>query len=197
MDNRPLWVIKVDTALKRVRDGYREAGEAIDDAMRSDPTLTQVLVAEALGKSTAWVSMLRKWHRDGCEPADGPFAAEIAARREKAKENEIQTSESELGQLWLFGEEHGGSSDYVPGQAEATLSALGLLAACRTLKAAVAKLGSNTLMLVFRSSADEKRRATLEKLAAELRQSLSAGNCALDEVRATLKKLPLDTNKAA
>lgn len=206
MDNRPLWAIKVATALGRIRDdyseveaalgrvreGYREVAETIEDARRADPTLEQVIVAQHIGKSTTWVSRLLKWHKDGCK-SESPFGDEIAARRKAAKlENAIATSqfegdptirEEDLGQLRL----QGGRSDYVPGRAEATLRAFSLIGACQALIKAAAGVRRKTLMLV-RSSDDDKRIFTLEKLATELEHSITTSEAVLSEVRSALKK---------
>jgi hypothetical protein len=212
MDNRPLWVIKIDDALGRILDTYHEVEAAlgrvrgcyseiavtINDAMRDDPTLEQAMVAEAIGKSPAWVSRTLKWYREGCK-SESPFGEEIAARRKAAKlENTIATSQSEeqmtvssedMGQLWLYDEQHGGCSDHVQGRAAATLKALGLLAACQALTKAANGLRRKTLVLV-RPSDHNKSLFTLTKLAAELEQLISASDSALIEVRAALKKKP-------
>ena len=78
--------------------------------------------------------------------------------------------------------------DYLPGRAEATLRAMSLMAACQQLNRA-ARLDRQALMLV-RSSADDKRVFTLEKLTDDLTRSIAAGTQALNEVLAALKGMP-------
>lgn len=156
--------------------------------------LARCRLAQHIGKSATWVSRLLKWHKEGCK-SESPFGEEIAARRKAAKlENTIATSqfegkptvsEEDLGQLCL----QGGRSDYMQGRAEATLRALSLLGACQALIKAATGVRRKTLMLV-RPSDDDKRIFTLEKLATELEQSITASDAALSEVRAALKKIP-------
>jgi hypothetical protein len=170
MDNRPAWVPKVEAALARGRDAYREAAEIIDAAMEADPSLTQAMVAEHIGHKPPWVSTLLKWHKAGCPPG-GVFGPEIAARREKIKDS-ISTSKSgglDVGpdRPWLPGIE-GGPTDAPPaGEGDATLHALGARAACKTFAKALSGFTREMMLLVYRS-VPARRRSTLEKLAADL-----------------------------
>jgi hypothetical protein len=92
-----------------------------------------------------------------------------------------------MGQLWLFDQEFGGSSNYVPGQSQATLKALSLLSACRMLTKTAAGIRRNTLILI-RPWADDKSSFTLEKLSIELEQSIGAAGLVLRELQAVQKK---------
>ena len=128
MENRPTWVRKVEAALERGADSYKEAAEIILAQLDADPNLTQAKVAELIGHQRAWVSRLLKWHRDGC-PVDGVFAGESAFRRARAKADVSSTKPIglDLGpdRPFLPGIE-GGPTDAPPFQeVEATRLALG------------------------------------------------------------------------
>ena len=210
MENRAAWVTRIDAALSRievaycqveeslrcVRDSYREIANAIEGAIEEArlrrENLTQAQIAEQIGKSATWVCRLLAWHRanDGSE---SPFGYEIAARRAAAKlEQEIATSQSEtepsvneadLGQLWLFDRDSDGSSNYRPGQAEATFQALTLFGACQVLAKTAVSVRRTNLALV-RPSDDDKQIFSLEKLTFELERSIDASGYVLREVLA-------------
>jgi hypothetical protein len=208
MENRAAWVTRIDAALerieiahsevevahRRVRDSYRDIAETIEGVIEESrlrhETLTQIEIAEHIGKSATWVSRVLAWHRAGVS-SEGPFGYEIAARRAAAKlEHEIATSQSEaepivneadLGQGWLFDRNSDGYSNYRPGQSEATIQALNLLGACLVLVQKAASVRHKTLALV-RPSADDKRIFSLEKLSLALERSIDAGGQVLREV---------------
>lgn len=210
MENRAAWVTRIDAALqrietdrsvmelayRRIRESYRDIAETIEAAIAEaglrSGRLTQVEIAEHIGKSATWVSRVLTWYRTGMI-SETPFGDEIAARRAAAKlEYEIATSQSaaeltvneaDLGQLPLFG----GSSNYHPGQAEATFQALGLLGACQTLTKRAASVRHGTLALVRRAD-DDKRVFSLEKLSLELERSIDASGHALRDVLAVQKR---------
>lgn len=210
MENRAAWVTRIDAALSRievaycqvetslrcVRDSYREIAAAIEGAIEEArlrrENLTQAQIAEQIGKSATWVCRLLAWHRAD-NGSESPFGYEIAARRASAKlEHEIATSQSEteptvndadLGQLWLFDRDSDGSSNYRPGQAEATFHALTLFGACQILAKTAVCVRRTNLALV-RPSDDDKQIFSLEKLTFELERSIDASGYVLREVLA-------------
>ena len=189
MDNRPVWVIKFETALNRGEEFYREAADTLIEAMRLN-NLNQKQVAGYIGKSAPWVCRLLAWRENNC-PTGGPFAPDMAIRRKEASAS-IATSQSrtkisleDLGQLSL--PLLGGYSDYVPGQAEATLNAVSLSGACRVFSKVTARLHTQNWSLAFRAEPSKKRRARLSRLAVRLEETISAITVARNDLRATLK----------
>ena len=194
VDNRPAWVIRFENALTRGDQCYREAADTLVEAMRVND-LNQKEAAQYIGKSATWVCRLLGWRESGC-PGGGPFASEIAARRD-SENTPIATSQSshkqkatleDLGQLSL--PLLGGYSDYVPGQADATLNAISLMDACRIFLKAAASMRSQNASLAFRSAPISKRRATLARLAVRLSNSIDAAASARNELRKALKTMP-------
>ena len=102
MDNRPTWVIDVEAALKRGMLAYKEAAERIVVEMEAAKVrgerLTQVAVAEHLGRHPAYVTRLLKWLLDGCDP-EGPFAPEAAARRLRRRNSEPWLTDPDTGKV--------------------------------------------------------------------------------------------------
>jgi len=192
IDNRPAWVRRVEVALKRGIDSYREAAEIISAQLKADPALTQAKVAEHIGHRPAWVSRLLKWYEEGC-PADGVFAAEAAFRRAKAKA-EVSSSKSlglDLGpdRPFLPGIE-GGPTNAPPFQeVAATRMALAAQAACETFDRAVGPITVEKMTLVYRSEGDVVRRGTLKKVEAGLQRSIKVAGAALRQTQAALKKV--------
>jgi len=193
MDNHPVWVRKVEAALARGIESYREAAEIIIAAQNADPTLTQARVAELLGHRPPWVSRLLNWYRAGCPP-EGVFAAEAAARRAKAI-TEVSSSKLcglDLGpdRPFLPGIEGGPTNAPPYGETEATGLALGARAACQNFSKAVAPISAEKMALVYRSESDVVRRGTLTNLESGLRHSLKVGGIALREIQTALKNVP-------
>jgi hypothetical protein len=192
MDNRPSWVRRVEAALKRGNESYREAAEIISTQLSADPNLTQAKVAEHLGHQPAWVSRLLKWYGEGCPP-DGVFAGEAAFRRARAKA-EVSSSKSlglDLGpdRPFLPGIE-GGPTNAPPFQeVEATRLALAAQAACEAFETAVGPISVEKMTLVYRSEGDIVRRGTLKKVEAGLQRSIKVAGGALRETQAALKKV--------
>jgi len=192
MDYRPSWVRRVEAALKRGNESYREAAEIISTQLSADPNLTQAKVAEHLGHQPAWVSRLLKWYGEGCPP-DGVFAGEAAFRRARAKA-EVSSSKSlglDLGpdRPFLPGIE-GGPTNAPPFQeVEATRLALAAQAACEAFETAVGPISVEKMTLVYRSEGDIVRRGTLKKVEAGLQRSIKVAGGALRETQAALKKV--------
>jgi len=186
MDNRPSWVRRVEAALKRGNESYREAAEIISTQLSADPNLTQAKVAEHLGHQPAWVSRLLKWHGEGCPP-DGVFAGEAAFRRARAKAEVSSSKLSGLNQPYLPGIE-GGPTNAPPFQeVEATLLALGAQAACQAFDKGIRPISVEKMTLVYRSEGDVVRRGTLKKVEAGLQRSIKVADAALRETQAALK----------
>jgi hypothetical protein len=188
MDNRPSWVRRVEAALKRGNESYREAAEIISTQLSADPNLTQAKVAEHLGHQPAWVSRLLKWYGEGCPP-DGVFAGEAAFRRARAKAEVSSSKLSGLNQPYLPGIE-GGPTNAPPFQeVEATRLALAAQAACEAFETTVGPISVEKMTLVYRSEGDIVRRGTLKKVEAGLQRSIKVAGGALRETQAALKKV--------
>jgi hypothetical protein len=201
MDNRPGWVPKVEAALARGEaaneealsliigaaaalargwEANKEAIGIIAQELAADPKLTQVQVAEYLRRSTTWVSRVLKWGRDGYAP-EGPFAAEIAARRAAAK---IATSQS---QPWLSDYETG--EVVIDGSPEPNSAViLGARQSCQGFVEALASVGPEAIRGAFAGSIT-KRREVLESLAKGLRESIAAAQGVLDKIELVLPEV--------
>jgi hypothetical protein len=70
--------------------------------------------------------------------------------------------------------------------------ALGALAACPAFRKPLGDVTRAMMLLVYRSMPNDKRRATLEKLKAELEKAIAAGDIALGEVNAALREIRPD-----
>jgi len=211
MDNRPSWVPKVEAALARGHAAYREAVDLIAEAMDNDPSLTQAAVAEFFGHKAPWVNVLLKWRRDGYDER-GPFAAEIAGRRAKAKPaSSIEQSEPEREywhgllvrdgpwrQQWLEGFEPDfqDSPPIAPAASDPEREAFErvwqLRVACDHFVRTVNEppLSPEDFLMVRRSYRVDNRRKALDALVGKFDDVVGACNGALNDLRAALKKLP-------
>ena len=91
----------IDDLLHRAGDAiaagerhFAEAAAYIDAAQ--DKGATQRQIAEAVGKSAAWVNRLLQWHRDGCK--NSPFGpqskrARVQATKQKKKNRTANTEQ--------------------------------------------------------------------------------------------------------
>ena len=189
MDNRPAWVPKLESAIARGEAAYREAAQIILTELAANPDLTQAKVAEYVGHKPPWVSSLLKWYHAGCPPG-GVFGPEIAARRAK-----ISTSKFPDYSHWpVF--------DPAPiDESEATRMVLAAQARCEEfttqfIMTVNALSRDGTLPLAYRWVPGDMRRDTLEKLAAELKNSIEAGSKALREVLEALDVLMSESEAA-
>jgi hypothetical protein len=175
-DKKALKLISGAAELARGWEEKKKAVEIIDQKLAANPKLTQVRVAEYLGRSTTWLSRALKWRGSGY-PEQGPFATEIAARRAAAK---IATSQHTP---WL--------ADWRTGEvvvdASQEANAVRLLRAVKVAKIftmAVRKIERKTIEQAWGDwpASGAKRAHVLEKLAACLSDSTTAVSAALKEI---------------
>lgn len=178
--NQPEWVPLVRAALGRGIENYKLAAETITMAMAADPTLTQIIIADFIGHKPPYVSVLLKWHRSGCPP-EGPFAAEIAARRAKIKQDISTSKLPEDDQPWLLGID-GSPTDAPPQtQARAIRHVMTATAACHALSEALDGLSREKMLLACEWDPDQNRVA-LNTLKAALQKAIVLGDVALGTV---------------
>jgi hypothetical protein len=201
--NAEINVARAETLFDDAKRTYYTALQDIFiKAKAADPKLSGRKIASLIGKSHVWVNGILAWKR-GASTLPFEDAAEAAKKRAKREallaeagqrehqqpsqeapqpKRSLSPTPEDLGQLCLLG----GSSDYAPGQRDATVQAMGALATCREFTKMMRGITRQNLTLVFKSSGTDKQRPTLESLATELERSIAAAEVALDEVRATL-----------
>jgi hypothetical protein len=89
-------------AKRAIASGEASLHAAAEDiAGAQEQGATQRHIAEAIGKSAAWVNRLLQWRRDGCH-SDTPFGPESKAARQRAKR--VQATEQKTQQSATTGE---------------------------------------------------------------------------------------------